>query len=546
MRTIQKVLLFSFTFLIMASICLPELYGGDKKEKNKAPEVKIKMKDGVELATDLYIPKGKGKHPAILIRTPYNKSSDAGVAKAFKTFGIAVVVQDVRGKNGSGGEFYPFMNERSDGLQTLKWIRGQPWSDGTVAGWGGSYVGITQWAISDSLNFMTPLLTGASLYDFVYPESLFSFHSAFLWGVINASAASNNIPVEKLKAMAMILPLSVADDSTIKDVPFLDDWLLHEKYDDYWKSMNFRDHNSPPLISVAGWYDIFLKSQIEDFQEIEKRGKTGNRIIIGPWCHGNQGEKNDYGGSKKTGKTSKIFFYTKNYLKGKDIKFSSPLKNTKYNLFIMERNEYIGSDVWPPEETTFIPYYIGPEGYLNTSVYKQEGALEYLYSPSNPYPSLGGTILGVDVGPARQNSNADRKDQLVFVMDIKDKPLTLLGPLSASLWVSSDAGCTDFIVGVQDVFPDGKIINIQEGGARVKFSGPQPQKIEVSVWATGYQLNPGHKLRVFVSSSWFPRYDRNLNNCQPIFISKDIVNANQKVYYGGTTPSSINLPIFEK
>jgi uncharacterized protein len=542
---------FRLIILLLASFIVfiyfdQEASAADKKDKNKATEVKIRMNDGVELATDLYLPKGKGKFPAVIIRTPYNKSSDAGTAKGFKMFGIAVVVQDVRGKNGSGGEFYPFVNERSDGLQTLRWIREQPWSNGLVAGWGGSYVGTTQWAICDSLDFMTPLLTGASLYDFVYPESLFSFHTAFLWGVINASSTANNIPVEKLKAIPMILPLSVADDSTIKDIPYLDDWLQHERYDDYWKTMNYRGLKTPPLISIAGWYDIFLKAQIEDFQSIEKRGKTENRIIIGPWCHGNQGEKNDYGGVKKTGKPTKIFMYAKNYLKGKDPKLASPLKDTKYNLFIMERNEYIGSDVWPPKETAFIPYYIGPGAYLGTSTYKQKGALEYIYSPSDPFPSIGGTILGVDVGPARQNSNADRKDQLVFEMPVNEKPLTLLGPVSATLWVSSDAECTDFIVGLQDVFPDGKIINIQEGGARVKFTGAQPQKTEVSVWATGYQLNKGHKLRVFISSSWFPRYNRNLNNCKPAFTGKEMVNASQKVYYSDEMPSSINLPIFEK
>jgi uncharacterized protein len=133
----------------------------------------------------------------------------------------------------------------------------------------------------------------------------------------------------------------------------------------------------------------------------------------------------------------------------------------------------------------------------------------------------------------------------VFETDVKDKPLTLLGPISATLWLSSDVSCTDFIVGLQDVFPDGKIINIQEGGAKVKFESTQPEKKEISVWATGYQLNPGHKLRVIISSSWFPRYNRSLNSCEPIFTANVSVIAHQKIWYGGSTPSSVNLPVYE-
>ena len=539
-RPVRIILLLPILLLLFSC-------SAKKNEKSKAPEVKIKMADGVELATDLYIPKGKKKFPTVLIRTPYNKQAEAQTAKGFRLFNIAVVVQDVRGKNASGGEFYPFANERSDGLETLRWIRKQPWSDGTVCGWGGSYLGITQWAISDSLNFMFPLLTGSNLYDFIYPDSLFSMHSAFVWGVMNASVSNNNIPREKLVGMKTTLPLSAADDSAIKDVRFLDDWLEHEKYDEYWRGMDFRYLKHAPMVSIAGWYDIFLKAQLADFIETDKRGINNNKMIIGPWCHGGQGEKNDYGGTKKSGNPAKIFLYAKNTLKGKKAHLPKPLKDSKYNLFIMERNEYAGSETWPPEDTRITPFYIGSNGYLDIAPVKEAGSLQYTYDPSDPFPSIGGTILGDSVGPARQNRNSSRKDQLVFEKNIDTNPLTLLGPISATLWVSSDAPCTDFIVGIQDVFPDGKIINIQEGGSRINSIIPgKPFKTEISVWATGYQINTGHKLRVFIASSWHPRYNRNLNNCQPIASATNPVKAVQSVYYGDTMASSINLPIFDR
>ena len=536
-----------FSFLATISIICSSLLNESCNQKNAEPgyqEVNIPMSDGVLLSTDIFVPKREKQYPVVLVRTPYSKYAEKWMGKAFGIFGIAVVLQDVRGKYKSGGEFYPFVNERADGLQTLRWIRKQPWSNGIIAGWGGSYTGITQLAISDSLDQMSFLLAGANLYDFFYPDSLFSLQSAFTWGFQNALHEGNVITPEKLDSGFNILPLCFADDSIIEDIPFIDDWIKHESYDNYWDHINFRRFARAPMLSIAGWYDIFLKAQLDDFQELEKNGITGNRLIIGPWCHGSQGVENQYGGLKKTGKPQKIFKYVKNSVKGRKNKLTSPLKDRKYNLFIMERNEYVGSDVWPPVETTITPYYIGTGNHIDPEKPLESGVLQFNYNPGDPFPSHGGTALGTGIGPAKQNDNISRTDQLAFEINIEEKPLVLLGPVSATLWISSDATCTDFIVCVQDVFPDGNIINIQEGGRRVKFTGETPLKTEISVWATGYQLNPGHKLRATITSSWFPRYNRSLNNCEPAFTATTIQNARQKVYFGTEYPSSINLPIY--
>ncbi len=518
--------------------------GPATKVKSKFLEYKISMDDGVHLATDIYLPKKHGSHPVVLVRTPYNKSVEQWLGKAFGLFGIAVVVQDCRGKYESEGEFYPFINERSDGLATLRWIREQPWSNGVISGWGSSYQGITQWAISDSLDFLSLVVTGSNLYEFLYPEGVFSLQSAFLWGLQNASVSQNQLTPEEFTTSFMHLPLSTADDSTLSDVPFLNDWLSHENFDEYWESMDFRGMSTAPMISVAGWYDIFLDAQIKDFQAVIASGDTESRLIVGPWAHGPLSEPNDYGGIKKTGKPQKIFKYVKNHLKGKNNRLTSPFKNKQYNLFILERNEYVGSEEWPPSETRIIPYYIGKEGYLGLEKPVGKGFHEYVYNPLDPLPSHGGTVLGEAVGPARQNANIQRLDQLVFNKEAQLNPLILLGPVTASLWVSSDAPCTHFFVEIQDVFPDGKIINIQEGIARVEFQSVNPQKKDISLWSTGYQLNPGHSLRVIISSSWFPRYNRSLNTCDPISSASEILSAKQKVYFGLDTPSSINLPVY--
>ena len=508
-------------------------------------ETEIIMNDSVRLSTNVYIPKSKGKYPTILLRTPYNKEIESLVGDAFGIKGIAVVIQDVRGKYKSGGEFYPFINEREDGLKTLKWIRNESWSNGVVCGWGTSYCGFTQWAISDSLDFLVPLLAGADIYDFMYPDGLFSLQSAFIWGLTNASRTSNDISQDKLKKSFSMLPLSIADDSTIQDISYINDWLAHESDDAYWGKMNHRGLGRAPVLSIAGWYDIFLKTQIEDFQFLATNEHPDSHLVIGPFCHGTQGIENDYGGRKKTGNPLKIFLYTAKKVKGKKIKLPSPLKDKKYNLFIMGRNEYFGSDNWPPHESHRISYYLGPDNHFSTEKYPSDGLLIFDYDPMDPYPSFGGTALGDKVGPAEQNDNTNRTDQVNFETNILDEPMILLGPVSASLWLSGNTPCTDIIVCLQDVFPDGKIINIQEGGAKVQLIEENPTKYDISVWATGYQLDTGHKLRVAITSSWFPRYNRNLNNCSPIADAVESVKARQVVYYGPETPSCINLPVLE-
>lgn len=517
-----------------------------KLMQDRHAEVYIQMDDGILLATEVFLPKrkAKGSYPVVLVRTPYNKDAEKWLGKAFGFFGIAVVTQDCRGKYESEGEFYPFVNERLDGLVTLNWIREQEWCNGVISGWGSSYLGYTQLAISDSIDFMTLLLTGSNIYDFAYPDGCFSLQSAFTWGLQNADSITELQPSEKLSKSFSILPVSEADDSVLRDIKFLDDWINHEKYDKYWDEINHRGLIQAPMLSIAGWYDIFLKAQLEDFESSPGKNNSISRLIIGPWCHGSMGIENDFGGTRKTGSPKKIFKYVRKFMKGKKTRLSSPLMNTRYNLFIMERNKYVGSDTWPPAETNLTPHYIGPENYLDTITYTESGALEYQYSPLDPYPSYGGTALGEGVGQALQNENSSRKDQIVCQKYIENDPLILLGPVSAKLWLNSNVSCTDFVVQIQDVFPDGKIVNIQEGISHVKFNGSNPQMTEISIWSTGYQLNPGHSLRVVISSSWFPRFNRSLNNCEPASEAISSQDAIQRLYYGPETPSHLILPVY--
>ena len=543
MKHVKIILVLLFQFYISGIFSINEVFAQELGKH--LTDKSVIMTDSIALATDVYLPEGEGPFTCILIRTPYNKNGTKGDCEWFQKRGFAVVAQDCRGKYNSQGKFYPWIDERSDGLTTLEWIRNQEWSDGKIGAWGGSYVGYTQWAISDELDVITPYVTGADMYDLFYPSGIFSLGLAFSWGFIVDAQETNSIPAEKSQASYSILPLSASADSTIgKKSEFMDDWLRHENRDEYWQSQNHRGIAKADVFSIAGWYDIFLLDQLADFEALDSNA-TDNRQIVSYFCHGSAAMKNDYGGSTKTGDPALL---AKQYLINNlsddetDI-FMPPFKDSKYNLFIMERNEFYGADNWPPKATSFENYYFGPNENISTTIPKESTSSTYRYDPSNPYPNLGGTAIGANVGPSLQNSNVERKDQIVFESSKLDSSLILLGPISAELYVSSDVANTEFYVCLQDVFQNGDIVNIQEGGASVNFEKSEIDILNIDVWATGYQLNAGHKLRVVVCSSLFPRYNRNLNTGETIYSATELKIAEQKIYLGQEYPSHITLPI---
>ena len=453
----------------------------------------IIMRDGTALGTDIYLPKKKGKFPCVLTRTPYDKNTAAILPMVipFLNENFAVVVQDCRGRLTSEGEFFPFIDERKDGLDTVKWIRKRKWSNGKISGFAGSYNGYTQIAIADVLDYATLNVTAGNIYKIIYPYGIFSPKTVFSWGFMMDTPEVEYDVNNAYK----ILPLSQADVKTYgKTNKFVNEYLKHEPYDDFWKKQNFTKFIKCPVLSIAGWYDMFVGPQFEDFSALDKKTLAKSRLIAGPWCHGNQVIEKDYGGIEKTGNRELLEYqFIIANLNGKktDKFFVAPFKNAKYNLFIMERNEYVGSDVWPPEETKLTKMYLRSGEKLSTKIQKKELSLNYIYNPANPFPSLGGSIFGENVGPADQSSTTSRTDQLIFDMEIKNKPLTLLGPISAELFVETSAKCTDFYVSVQDVFPKGPIVNIQTGGAKfISKSEKNPQKLDIKIWPTGYQINP--------------------------------------------------------
>lgn len=546
MQKLFHVSILLFLLMVQQTRSNPQNQGENNFTKQT---VMIAVEDTISLATDLYLPQKNGPFPTILIRSPYNRAGAKGDGERLARAGYAVVIQDTRGKYESGGTFYPFTYERRDGLATIKWIRTQKWSNGKIAGAGGSYVGYTQWAIADQLDAMTPLLTSANMYDLLYPSGIFSLATAFNWGLVVNSRTGVAIKPEKIIKSYSILPLSVADDSTAKQNDFTDDWLAHPYEDAYWGAMNHRSAEICPMYAVAGWYDIFLLAQIRDFIEQGARRHPDSRLVIGPYAHGKVAVELDFDNKEKLYFNNDMlgYFLSKQLGHG-DVAAPKNYPQKTFSLFIMQRNEWIECDHWPPEKTVAMPYYFNTDGKMAPKTDTVRDVIEYTYDPNDPFPSIGGAYLGVGVGPALQNPNIDRKDQAAFESEPLDKPLVLLGPIDAAIYVSTDAPCTDFFVSLQDVDADGKILNIQEGGKTVysdDTATPRLQTADVSLWATGYQINAGHKIRVVVSSSLFPRYNRNLNSGEPIFQAQHPRIAHQKIYFGKKYPSHIRMPVLD-
>jgi len=410
--------------------------------------------------------------------------------------------------------------------------------------------GYTQLAVADQLDVVLDVVSCANMHNLIYPGRLYSLETVHNWAFNMDSKTSNGLVPDAIRKSYWTLPLKEASTKAYgRKNRFVDDWLKHEKYDGYWEKQDRQSIQKATVFSFAGWYDIFLMGQIADFQALEPDIKAKSRLVIGPWTHGQHGIENGFGGKEATGDFEELSLkLLATELKGGDSAklFAKPFWDAHYNLFIMERNKYFPSSTWPPRETIPTDYYLTAEGSLSPHPPSTPSSKGYVYDPADPYPSKGGTVLGAPAGQADQSANTSRSDQLVFDLPIVGKPLVLLGPIDARLFVETDAPSTDFFVLLEDVFPDGTVVNVQEGGAKYVPATGKTDSLNFSVWATGYQFNPGHTLRVIVTSSWFPRFNRNLNLGEPIATAQKMRKASQRVFFGKGHPSAIVLPVLDE
>lgn len=571
-------------------------------------DVAVPMRDGAALATNVWLPEKPGPFPVLLIRTPYGKD-DAGTygnpklpdVFAFVAAGYAVVAQDVRGTSRSPGVFVPHVHEGNDGADTLAWLAEQPWCDGTIGMWGGSYMGFTQWlaAVRDApgLRAIAPVMSSADLYGAPWysPGGALSQDAVLTWGTLSALrglqralAEGRGDPADARALLSGLddprllhdpLPLSGRDVMT-RHLPWVGEVLAHPERDAFWQEVAAIDRCAAvtvPALQVGGWYDVFIGETVRSYTTMRRHGgsaaaRDGQRLVIGPWAHADGTDLGTFpdrsfgraGSIKAADVTGEHLRFFDRWVRGRT---DTPGDTHRVRIFVMGADEWRDEADWPLPDTRHTDFFLTGGGRANTAtgdgVLTRDAATSettdtFLYDPRRPVPTLGGTVLGSASGPADQAAVETRDDVLCFTTAVLDRPVEVTGHVTLVLHVSSSAPDTDFTGKLVDVHPNGRAILLCEGVQRVRYrdslTGPAPLEpgtvceLTIDLCVTSNVFLPGHRIRLEVSSSNFPRYDRNTNTGGTIAndTEADLVAAVNRVHHGPGRPSRLVLPLIER
>jgi putative CocE/NonD family hydrolase len=547
---------------------------GAPKPIVKHLQVPVAMRDGVRLSTNVYLPGEHPRHPAILVRTPYNKGAD--ITPNYQVFvdrGYAVVVQDVRGRYESEGAFQPLTQESNDGDDTLNWIARQPWSDGKIGMMGGSYAGITQWkaalANNPHLKAIFPVVSGWDEYRDRYYSTggAFKLGHRLEWLAENLRAPGYH---QEFGKFVLHLPVRTSDVQALGwTSPLWRDVMQHPSYDAFWKAVSTREHIDRvrvPVFSIGGWYDNFVQSDLEASAALHKHNGL-NRIVVGPWAHNMSipFEGVDFGSEAQIAVRSLQLEWFDQWLKAKD---SPLLSQPSVKFFVMGANRWREEREWPPESAQPKLYYLESGGKANSLA--GDGALAdkpghkspsdvFEFDPNHPVPTRGGAICCnpkvFPWGPFDQRPVEERKDVLVYSTKPLKQPVEVAGPVQVVLWVSTNARDTDFTAKLVDVFPDGLARNLTDGILRLRYrnSLEKPElakpgevyRIAVDAGVTSNVFLKGHRIRVEVSSSNFPRFDRNPNTGGVIADATRLATAKQIVFHDAAHPSYLSMMVMK-
>ena len=540
------------------------------------PDVKVPMRDGVQLAANIWRPKAEGRYPVILMRSPYGKMEENwGDAKRYTAAGYVMVVQDCRGRGKSAGEWAPFRYDAEDGFDTQEWVGQQPWCDGQIGTAGGSYLGWTQWAsaarASKFLKAMVPIVPFDSAYDIGHAGGAFQLALLMGWGTAVGGVA---LSPEKMAESFRHLPLNTFGDQFEKKIPFLNDWVTHATYDDYWKQRSIESRYSEvtvPVLNIGGWFDIFSKTTIDLVDQVratsrDRMVRRNQCVVIGPWGHGPGGRKTwevDFGADAKLNVGDWQFKWFQYWLKGKDTGVEDW---PAYYLFVMGENRWRGENEWPLKRTQFTSYFLHSsgkanslkgDGSLNLTAPADEKADEFTYDGKSPVPTAGGNnLVGAPAGPFDQAKVEEREDVLVYSTSPLEQDVEVTGPVKMILHATSSALDTDFTAKLVDVYPDGKAFNLCDGIIRARYRKGMEKAVmlepgkaaefEIDLWVTSNVFKQGHRIRVEVSSSNFPRFDRNPNSGKPFGTDTELLVAKQTIFHDGAHPSQLVLPVIPR
>jgi hypothetical protein len=557
-------------------------------------KVKVPMRDSVLLSADIYFPDAPGRFPTLLWRTPYSNNGETQVEQSrwFASRGYVVVNQDVRGKYDSGGEFYHFRSEADDGYDTDEWIGRQRWSNGKIGGMGGSYVGYTQLTQgirkSRYLTALAAAVTTADIYNnWLYVDGAFHYGFSFPWGAISTDGRVGQLTsAYDWPRIYPHLPIATSDAAASHVNPAYRDWVKHPTRDVYWDGISVERELTDievPLLVADGWYDIFLRGALADHIAIRSRGKTervrdGKRLMIGPWAHGTGVRRNgpapregepdpryDFGPNAEIDMRRIYLRWHDYWLKGIENGVGSdpPVK-----IFVMGENVWRDEWEWPLARTEYTKYYIGSggraqslrgDGTLSTTPPSRAGQDVFTYDPASPVPTLGGNVCcsSVPSGPWDQRPAEEREDVLVYTTPPLSSAVEVTGPIVMRLFASTTARDTDWTAKLVDVYPDGYARNVQDGILRARYRDGigaegtllEPGKVyeyAIDMWATSNVFLQGHRIRLEIASSNFPRFDRNLNTGEQPSTATRMEKARQTVHHSPDYPSHLVLPVIPR
>lgn len=541
----------------------------------------VRMRDGVRLATDLYLPSAEGPHPAIIVRTPYNKDEGRLIGEFFARYGYVVAVQDTRGRHKSEGDFYPFRHEAQDGVDFTAWVRRQPWSNGKIGAFGVSYLGFTQWAMAagnpDLASFAPTFITG-DLYEGMYKGGAFAQLTFLDWSLNSYGRYGDWHGAKNIKRGFGHLPLIDSDNAALRDIDFYNDWISHPQPDAYWDPMSPGrrvEQVDVPAFLTAGWYDFLLDGQMRDFERIRTHAPAGvraaSKILIGPWSHSffNNNLKN-YGIEQRAMEAIPFEFVkaSKDWLdytlKGLSNGWD---RRPTVRAYVLGANTWRDEDQWPPRNAVDRPFYLHSGG--NARTHYGDGRLTedaasapepgdtFVFDPSNPVPTKGGGHGNAwTAGPVDQRDVEGRQDVLVYTSSALSEPLLVMGQIRARIFASSTARDTDFTAKLVDVFPDGRALIVCEGILRARYRNGidrpallvpgRVYPLDIELGPTAVSFQPRHRIRLEISSSNAPRYDVNPNTGGEIATETARIAATQRVHHNPQEPSALILPVVHR
>ncbi len=530
--------------------------------------LRVPMPDGLSLEAEHYYPLAEGSFPTILIRTPYGLSTDNlrlntaianFPAQRFVERGYHVVVQSVRGRFGSEGRWTPFFNEAADGRATLDWIAQQSWFNGSLGLFGSSYVGYTQWAIAADapayVKAMVPSITTANLPASMFPaDHTLGLDTTGRWTLITLGPDYTPSAWQQFWLMTpqgqdkylaeafQHLPLNEIDELISgQRLDFFRDWLEHStQADPHWQPVDFRRTFADiklPMHLITGWYDLFTRYQLEDYQLLKAAGHRPY-LTVGPTTH--------MSASNFVAITQEGLAWFDAYLKNDP----SHLRQHPVRIFVMGAQQWRDLDDFPPPSQV-ARYFLHSDRQLTLDQPAAGSAPDrYIYDPSNPTPALGGPLLSFSAGPHDQRALESRSDVITYTTDPLPNDVEVIGNPRVDLYVRSTRSVaqTDFVARLCDVQPDGRSINLCDGFVRLTpgESELQPDgslKITIELWPTANCFLRGHRIRLQVCSGGHPRWSRNLGTGEPLGTGTTLQGAEQTIYHDQAHPSVLHLPV---